>query len=69
MMLFVVFYLQIDQFNYLSEMPEVTYFPIPAMGKLPDRDVFVRVVGTIGLCIMAFLASLTIASGISKAMK
>lgn len=59
----------IDQFNYLSEMPEVTYFPIPAMGKLPDRDVFVRVVGTIGLCIMAFLASLAIASGISKAMK
>ena len=50
-------------------MPEVSYYAVPAMGKLPDKDVFVRVVGTIGLCIMAFLASLAVASGISKAMK
>lgn len=59
----------IDQFNYLSEMPEVAYYPIPAMGKLPGKDVFVRVVGTIGLCILTFLGTLTFASGISKAMK
>lgn len=59
----------IDQFNYLSELPEVTYYPIPEMGKLPGKDTFVRVVGTIGLCIMTFLATLALASGISKAMK
>ncbi|OEH75743.1 tartrate-resistant acid phosphatase type 5 [Cyclospora cayetanensis] len=59
----------IDQFNYLSEMPEVTYYPIPAMGKLPGKDVFVRVVGTIGLCILTFFATLAVASSISKVMK
>ncbi|KAL8437382.1 hypothetical protein ACSSS7_000977 [Eimeria intestinalis] len=59
----------IDQFNYLSEMPEVSYFSIPAMGKLPGKDVFVRVVGTIGLCILTFLATLGIASGVARAMK
>lgn len=59
----------IDQFNYLSEMPEVTYYPVPAMGKLPGKDVFVRVVGTIGLCILTFLGTLVIASTISKAVK
>ncbi|CDI78660.1 acid phosphatase, putative [Eimeria praecox] len=59
----------IDQFNYLSEMPEVAYFPVPEMGKLPGKDVFVRVVGTIGLCILTFLGSLGIATGISRAMK
>ncbi|CDJ37084.1 acid phosphatase, putative [Eimeria tenella] len=59
----------IDQFNYLSEMPEVVYYPVPEMGKLPGKDVFVRVVGTIGLCILTFLASLSLASGISRAMK
>ncbi|CDJ29441.1 acid phosphatase, putative [Eimeria mitis] len=59
----------IDQFNYLSEMPEVEYFPVPEMGKLPGKDVFVRVVGTIGLCILTFLATLGVATGVSRAMK
>ncbi|KAL8434041.1 hypothetical protein Efla_001513 [Eimeria flavescens] len=59
----------IDQFNYLSELPEVTYFAVPAMGKLPGKDVFVRVVGTIGLCIMTLLGTLAVASGVSRVMK
>ncbi|CDJ51004.1 acid phosphatase, putative [Eimeria brunetti] len=59
----------IDQFNSLSEIPEVVYVPVPEMGKLPGKDVFVRVVGTIGLCILTVLASMGVATGISRAMK
>lgn len=61
--------LQIDQFNSVAALPEVKFVPIPEMGRLPDRDVFVRVVGTLGLCVLGMITALAAASGISKAMK
>ncbi|CBZ55692.1 putative acid phosphatase [Neospora caninum Liverpool] len=59
----------IDAFNFVSQLPEVRYYPVPEMGKMPGRDVFVRVVGTIGLCIATIFLSLSVASGVSRYMK
>ncbi|PHJ24782.1 acid phosphatase [Cystoisospora suis] len=59
----------IDAFNFVTQLPEVKYWPVPAMGKMPGRDVFVRVVGTIGLCIATFFLTLSVASGVSRYMK
>ncbi|PFH37542.1 acid phosphatase GAP50 [Besnoitia besnoiti] len=59
----------IDAFNLVSQLPEVRYWPIPEMGKMPGRDVFVRIVGTIGLCIATFFLSLTLASAVSRYTK
>ncbi|EPR63945.1 acid phosphatase GAP50 [Toxoplasma gondii GT1] len=59
----------IDAFNFVSQLPEVRYYPVPEMGKMPGRDVFVRVVGTIGLCIATIFLSLSVANGLSRYMK
>ncbi|XP_058515662.1 LOW QUALITY PROTEIN: glideosome-associated protein 50-like [Ochotona princeps] len=59
----------IDAFKFVSQLPEVKYWAVPSMGKMPGRDVFVRVVGTIGLCIATFFASLSVASLVSRYTK
>lgn len=59
----------IDAFKFVSQLPEVKYWEVPSMGKMPGRDAFVRVVGTIGLCIATFFASLSVASLVSRYTK
>ncbi|KAF8821876.1 acid phosphatase GAP50, partial [Cardiosporidium cionae] len=51
------------------ELPPVRYVPVPPMVRMPGKDIFVKVVGSIGLCIAFFFLMLSTAIGASKSAK